>query len=141
MLLRQLLPGFGSAQCRGSDQAPFFSGVPSQYVGFGRQSLIGASLHIRTRTDEASPLAIEKLGSCKLALKYDGIIVLLPSLYFILYDFDFHLDCVGDEPEERSPLLDEVSEKFWNERSEDWENAGEERGGEIDADLLLIESA
>ena len=34
-----------------------------------------------------------------------------------------------------------VSEKFWNERSEEWENAGEERGGEIGADPLLIESA
>ena len=103
--------------------------------------MTGASLHIPTRTDEASPLAIEKLHSCKLALKYDGIIVLLPSLYFILYNFDFHLDCVEDEPEERSPLVDEVSEKFWNERSEEWENTGEERGGEIDVDPLLIESA
>ena len=68
-----------------------------------------------------------------MALKYDSSIVLL--------DFDFHLDCVDDEPEERSPLVDEVSEKFWNERSEEWENTGEERGGEIDADPLLIESA
>ena len=133
MLLRQLWPGFGSAQCRGPDRVPFFLGVPSQHVGFGRRSLIGASLHIRTRTDEASPLAIEKLDSCKSVPKYDGIMVLL--------DFDFHLDCVDDEPEERSPLVDEVSEKFWNERSEEWENAGEERGGEIDADPLLIESA
>ena len=141
MLLRRLWPGFGFAQCRGSDQVPFSPGVPPQHVGFGRRSLIGASLHIRIHTDEASPLAIEKLDSCKLALKYDSSMVLLPSLYFILYDFDFHLDCVGDEPEERSPLVDEVSEKFWNERSEEWENAGEERGGEIDADPLLIDSA
>ena len=95
--------------------------------------MIGASLHIRTHTDEASPLAIEKLDSCKLALKFDSIMVLL--------DFDFHLDCVDDESEERSPLVDEVSEKFWNERSEEWENTGEERGGEIDVDPLLIESA
>ena len=42
---------------------------------------------------------------------------------------------VGDEPEERSPFLDEVSEKFWNEVSERLENAGDER--EIDADLLI----
>ena len=69
MLLRQLLPGFGSAQYCGPDRAPFFSGVPSQYVGCGRQPLIGASPHIRTRTDEASLLAIEKLDSWKLALK------------------------------------------------------------------------
>ena len=133
MLLRQLWPGFGFAQCRGSDQVPFSPGIPPQHVGFGRRSLIGASLHIRIHTDEASPLAIEKLDSCKLVLKYDSIMVLL--------DFDFHLDCVEDEPEERSPLVDEVSEKFWNERSEEWENTGEERGGEIDADPLLIESA
>ena len=55
-------------------------------------------------------------------------------------DFDFHLRgaCVGDEPEERSPFLDEVSEKFWNEVSERFENAGEGRvEGEIDADLLI----
>ena len=66
----------------------------------------------------------------------------LYTLYFIIcFQLDFHLDCVRDEPEERSPLLDEVSEKFWNERSEEWENAGEERDGEIDADPLLIESA
>ena len=68
----------------------------------------------------------------------------LYTLYIIIcfqLDFDFHLDCVDDEPEERSPLVDEVSEKFWNERSEEWENMGEERGGEIDADPLLIESA
>ena len=84
MLLRRLWPGFGFAQCRGSDQAPFFSGVPSQYVGFGRQSLIGASLHIRTRTDEASPLAIEKLDSCKLAMKYDNIMAPFPSLYSMI---------------------------------------------------------
>ena len=95
--------------------------------------MIGASLHIRIHTDEASPLTIEKLDSCKLVLKYDSIMVQL--------DFDFHLDCVRDESEERSPLVDEVSEKFCVERSEEWENAGEERGGEIDADPLLIESA
>ena len=68
----------------------------------------------------------------------------LYTLYFLIcfqLDFDFHLDCVEVEPEERSPLVDEVSEKFWNERSEEWENTGEERGGEIDADPLLIESA
>ena len=51
--------------------------------------------------------------------------------------FDFHLRAawVGDEPEERSPFLDEVSEKFWNEVSEKLENAGDER--EIDADPLI----
>ena len=57
-----------------------------------------------------------------------------------LLGFDFHLRgaCVGDEPEERSPFLDEVSEKFWNEVSERFENAGEGRvEGEIDADLLI----
>ena len=68
----------------------------------------------------------------------------LYTLYFIIccqLDFDFHLACVRNEPEERSPLVDEVSEKFCVERSEEWENKGEERGGEIDADPLLIESA
>ena len=45
---------------------------------------------------------------------------------------------MGDGPEERSPFLDEVSEKLWNEVSERFENAGEERvEGEIDADLLI----
>ena len=149
MFLRQLWPGFGCAQCLGSDQVPFSPGVPPQHVGSGLRPLIGASLHIRTHTDAASPLATEKLDSCKLALKYDSIMVLLPSfsfytLYFIIcfqLDFYFHLDCVGDEPEERSLLVDEVSEKFWNARSEECENTGEERGGGIDADPLLIESA
>ena len=85
MLLRQLWPGFGFAQCRGPDQVSFFSEVPSQHIGSGRQFLIGASLHIRTHKDAASPLAIGKLDSCKLALKYDSIMVLLPSLYFLHY--------------------------------------------------------
>ena len=50
------------------------------------------------------------------------------------FRFDSHL--VADEPESRPPLLDEVSEKFWNGVLEKLENTGED-GRDIDADLLM----